>query len=237
MRRVAVDLAPLRASHDLRLLLLGEFLTGLGTQAALVALPFQLYTQTGSAFLTGLLGAVELVPMITAGLWGGAIADRMDRRRLLLVGADRARGLRRVAGGGRAVGRAAGLAALRPRRPAGGLRLRRGRHADGDRPEPRRAGAPARRARAGLRPRHAHRGDRPGRRRPADRGRRRGGRVPGGRRELPGHGRGRLAHGPAARRTASTSTRRRSGARSPRGCASCAATRRSRARSSSTCSP
>jgi MFS family permease len=85
MRRVAVDLAPLRASHDLRLLLLGEFLTGLGTQAALVALPFQLYTQTGSAFLTGLLGAVELVPMITAGLWGGAIADRMDRRRLLLI--------------------------------------------------------------------------------------------------------------------------------------------------------
>ena len=84
MRRVALDIAPLRASHDLRLLLLGEFLTGLGTQAALVALPFQLYTQTGSAFLTGLLGAVELVPMITAGLWGGAIADRMDRRRLLL---------------------------------------------------------------------------------------------------------------------------------------------------------
>jgi MFS family permease len=84
MRRVAVDLAPLRASHDLRLLLLGEFLTGLGTQAALVALPFQLYTQTRSAFLTGLLGAVELVPMVAAGLWGGAIADRMDRRRLLL---------------------------------------------------------------------------------------------------------------------------------------------------------
>jgi MFS family permease len=84
MRRVAVDLAPLRASHDLRLLLLGEFLTGLGTQAALVALPFQVYTQTRSAFLTGLLGAVELVPMITAGLWGGAIADRMDRRKLLL---------------------------------------------------------------------------------------------------------------------------------------------------------
>ena len=84
MRRVALDIAPLRASHDLRLLLLGEFLTGLGTQAALVALPFQLYTQTRSAFLTGLLGAVELVPMITAGLWGGAIADRMDRRKLLL---------------------------------------------------------------------------------------------------------------------------------------------------------
>ena len=81
---MAVDLAPLRASRDLRLLLLGEFLTGLGTQAALVALPYQLYTQTGSAFLTGLLGGVELIPLIAAGLYGGAIADRMDRRKLLL---------------------------------------------------------------------------------------------------------------------------------------------------------
>ena len=82
---MAVDIAPLRASRDLRLLVLGEFLTGLGTQAALVALPYQLYTQTGSAFLTGLLGGIELVPLIAAGLYGGAIADRMDRRRLLLV--------------------------------------------------------------------------------------------------------------------------------------------------------
>src|SRR5215208_7880872 len=83
--RIALDLTPVRDSRDLRLLLSGEFLTGLGTQAALVALPFQLYTQTGSAFLTGLLGAVELVPLIGAALYGGAIADRFDRRRLLLL--------------------------------------------------------------------------------------------------------------------------------------------------------
>jgi MFS family permease len=83
--RLIVDLSPLRASRDLRLLIGGELVTGLGTQAALVALPYQLYTQTGSAFLTGLLGAVELVPLVTAALVGGAIADRMDRRRLLLL--------------------------------------------------------------------------------------------------------------------------------------------------------
>jgi predicted MFS family arabinose efflux permease len=83
--RVIVDLSPLRASRDLRLLTAGELVTGLGTQAALVALPYQLYTQTGSAFLTGLLGAIELVPLVTAALLGGAIADRMDRRRLLLL--------------------------------------------------------------------------------------------------------------------------------------------------------
>ena len=83
--RVAVDLEPLRASRDLRLLVLGNFVSGLGTQAALVALPYQLYVQTGSAFLTGLLGAVELVPLVTMALLGGALADRIDRRRLLLL--------------------------------------------------------------------------------------------------------------------------------------------------------
>jgi MFS family permease len=82
--RIALDLAPLRASRDLRLLLSGEFLTGLGTQGALVALPYQLYTQTGSTLLTGLLGAAELGPLVAAALLGGAVADRMDRRRLLL---------------------------------------------------------------------------------------------------------------------------------------------------------
>jgi MFS family permease len=64
---------------------LGNFVSGLGTQAALVALPYQVYVQTGSALLTGLLGAVELGPLIAMALLGGALADRSDRRRLLLL--------------------------------------------------------------------------------------------------------------------------------------------------------
>ena len=83
--RVAVDLAPLRESRDLRLLFVGEAATALGTQAALVALPFQVYTQTGSALLTGLLGAAELGPLVLMTLLGGALADRGDRRKLLLA--------------------------------------------------------------------------------------------------------------------------------------------------------
>jgi MFS family permease len=83
--RLAVDVSSLRESRDLRRLVVGNLVTGLGTQAALVALPFQLYTQTRSAFLTGLLGAVELVPLIVLALLGGAIADRFDRRRVLLL--------------------------------------------------------------------------------------------------------------------------------------------------------
>ena len=65
--------------------MLGNFVSGLGTQAALVALPFQVYTQTQSALLTGLLGAAELGPLVVMALLGGALADRIDRRRLLLL--------------------------------------------------------------------------------------------------------------------------------------------------------
>ena len=83
--RLMIDVQPLRESRDLRLLLLGNAVSGIGTQAALVALPYQVYVLTGSAFLTGLLGAVELVPLVALGLLGGAFADRMDRRRILLL--------------------------------------------------------------------------------------------------------------------------------------------------------
>jgi MFS family permease len=83
--RLTADLSALRASRELRLLVLGNFVSGLGTQASLVALPYQIYIETHSALLTGLLGAAELVPLVTMALIGGALADRMDRRRLLLL--------------------------------------------------------------------------------------------------------------------------------------------------------
>lgn len=82
---LTMDVSPLRESRDLRLLVLGSTLTGLGTQATLVALPYQLYVQTRSPFLTGLLGLFELVPLVAMSLWGGALADRTDRKRLLLL--------------------------------------------------------------------------------------------------------------------------------------------------------
>ena len=81
----APDISSMRESRDLRLVVLGNLVSGLGTQATLVALPYQIYVETHSALLVGLLGAVELVPLIVSALLGGAIADRMDRRRLLLL--------------------------------------------------------------------------------------------------------------------------------------------------------
>jgi MFS family permease len=83
--RIHADVTALRESRELRSLVLGNFISGMGTQASLVALPYQLYVQTKSPFLTGLLGAAELGPLIVMALLGGALADKLDRRRLLLV--------------------------------------------------------------------------------------------------------------------------------------------------------
>lgn len=50
-----------------------------------VAVPYQVYELTKSSFYVGLLGAVQVVPILLFGLWGGSLADRMDRRKLLLI--------------------------------------------------------------------------------------------------------------------------------------------------------
>ncbi len=80
---VAVDITPIRASRHFRNLEIGQLVSNLGSQAALVALPFQIYKVSGSATLVGLLGAFELGPMILVSLVGGAFLDRHDRRPIL----------------------------------------------------------------------------------------------------------------------------------------------------------
>jgi MFS family permease len=85
-RRLAVDLTALRRSRDLRLFTFGQAAATFGTQGALVAIPYQVFVLTGSPFLVGLVGAVELGPLIAGALVGGAWADRFDRRKVLLAG-------------------------------------------------------------------------------------------------------------------------------------------------------
>jgi MFS family permease len=82
--RLRADLTPLRGSRDFRLLYASRTVIALGTQAAEVALLVQARQLTGSAFAVGLLGAVEVVPLVVFGLYGGVLADRFDRRRLML---------------------------------------------------------------------------------------------------------------------------------------------------------
>jgi MFS family permease len=83
LRRLGMDLAPLRTSRDFRVVFGSRTVTLLGSQATEVALLVQARLLTGSAFAVGLLGAVELVPLAVFGLYGGALADRFDRRRLI----------------------------------------------------------------------------------------------------------------------------------------------------------
>ena len=83
LKRIAVDVTPIRVSRDFRLISLGGIISSLGTQAVLVALPYQIYVLSHSATLVGLLGLFELGPMIVVSLIGGAIADRRDRRPVL----------------------------------------------------------------------------------------------------------------------------------------------------------
>ena len=55
-----------------------------GAMVSYVAIPYQIYTLTGSNFAVGAIGLVELVPLVVFGLYGGALADHVDRRRLMI---------------------------------------------------------------------------------------------------------------------------------------------------------
>ena len=80
-----LDLTPLRTSRDFRVLFVAGFVFFLGAMVGYVAVPFQLYSLTGSNFAVGAYGLVQLVPLVLAGLYGGALADRLDRRRVLVL--------------------------------------------------------------------------------------------------------------------------------------------------------
>ena len=85
LARLRVDVSPLRDSRDFRLLFWAGTAFYLGGMVSYVALPFQLYQLTGSNFAVGALGIVELVPLVVFGLYGGALADHVDRRLMLVV--------------------------------------------------------------------------------------------------------------------------------------------------------
>jgi MFS family permease len=83
LRRVAVDTGPLR-HPDFRRLFVGQGVSFLGFQVTAVAVPVQLFAITDSSLWVGLNGLAGLIPLIAFGLYGGAVADAMDRRRLYL---------------------------------------------------------------------------------------------------------------------------------------------------------
>lgn len=82
--RMWIDISPLRKNRNYRYLFMGQFVSFIGTMLSLVALPYQVYRLTESTLAVGLLGIVELVPLLITAFVGGALADTMDRRKLLL---------------------------------------------------------------------------------------------------------------------------------------------------------
>jgi MFS family permease len=77
------DLTPLRGSRDYRAAFISRTVAMFGSQAAEVALLVQAKQLTGSPLIVGLLGVAELAPLVVFGLYGGALADRFDRRALM----------------------------------------------------------------------------------------------------------------------------------------------------------
>ncbi len=78
------DTRPLSNEH-FRRLWTANIITVIGAQLTVVAVPAQIYAQTGSSAYVGLTGVFGLVPLVVFGLWGGALADVVDRRTLLVI--------------------------------------------------------------------------------------------------------------------------------------------------------
>jgi MFS family permease len=82
---MTMDVTPLRVSRNYRLLYVGQFVSAFGSAISYVVLPWQVYQLTKSTFAVGMLGVAEFVPMFVMAFVGGALADYIDRRRLVMV--------------------------------------------------------------------------------------------------------------------------------------------------------
>lgn len=78
-----LDLSPLRASRDYRLLFFGQLISFFGSMMTFIVVPWQMYQLTGSSAMVGYIYLAEFFPMLILGLIGGAMADYFDKRQLL----------------------------------------------------------------------------------------------------------------------------------------------------------
>ncbi len=79
-----IDLKPLKNNSEFRKLFIGQTISFFGSMMTYVAIPFQIYEVSKSSFLVGLVSTIQLIPLLLAGLYGGALADSKDRRKLLI---------------------------------------------------------------------------------------------------------------------------------------------------------
>ena len=83
MRNLAIDLTPLRKYRDFRFIFTAGLFSYFGSMITFVALPFQIKELTGSYWMVGLIGVVEIIPLIIFGLYGGVLADHVDRKKMI----------------------------------------------------------------------------------------------------------------------------------------------------------
>ena len=83
LKRFVVDISPLKKYPDFRLIWFSGIVTRLGSMITYVALPFQIKELTNSYIAVGLMGAVEIVPLVIFGLYGGVLADKVDRKKMI----------------------------------------------------------------------------------------------------------------------------------------------------------
>jgi len=79
-----IDISPLKKYPDYRMLFIGQMVSMFGSMITYVALPFQIYEITHSTFAVGIVGTIELVPLLLTAFLGGAVADVLDRKKLLI---------------------------------------------------------------------------------------------------------------------------------------------------------
>ena len=84
-RRVLIDITPLRRSANFRRLWSGYLVSQFGSQITVVAVPYQVYRLTHSTLDVGLVSLAQLGPLLFGSLGGGTLADRIDRRKLLVA--------------------------------------------------------------------------------------------------------------------------------------------------------
>lgn len=85
MRKFAVDISPLKKYPDFRNLWSAGLISYFGSMITYVSIPFQIKELTGSYIAVGAMGAVELLPLIFFGLYGGVLADKVDRQKMIWV--------------------------------------------------------------------------------------------------------------------------------------------------------
>jgi MFS family permease len=83
VRKYAIDLTPLKKYRDFRLLWTAGLFSYFGSMITFVALPFQIKELTNSYWAVGLIGAVEIIPLTIFGLYGGVLADYVDRKKMI----------------------------------------------------------------------------------------------------------------------------------------------------------